>query len=1329
MWELKEGIDNHFAVLQALKAFHQSSEDVTRQEFQLFAEYFFRREGGIQAIEWIPLVLRNERDDYEKTAQREGFPNFRIREKDDQDRLVKAAQRAEYYPVFFIEPYKGNEVALGYDLASDPIIRKTLTICRDTGRMAVTPPVFLVQDKGTQPGILVFLPVYRRGAAADSLESRRENLVGFYSVAFRLTDLLNHVLQGDRYSGIDVYVFGQSIDSKRNSLFFRSFPEKGTHFTNERQEAEVTAGLHFAESYNVGGREWTFLLAPTQSFQATRGTWMPWIALTLGIFTTALMTFSLAKILTAAEAARRHFRAEKASREALEQEIARREVTEQTMKESERRYRTLFESAMDAILIFEAGGADDGRTVAANNAAAQMHGYTMEEVLTLNARDILSPEYIARIPDFRARLLRGENLSEEIWCRKKNGTVFPIESNAQLIELDGRACVLAIGRDISDRKASEEALKRRDSQQRALLDNIPDMAWLKDAERKFIAVNEPFAKACGFRLEDVPGKTDLDVWPQDLAEQYRADDAEVMRTGVTKRLVEPLADHEGKIRWLETIKSPIRDGAGIIIGTTGIARDVTDRKEADEELRVRDSAIMTSINGVNFARPDGTIFYANIAFATMWGFQGHDEAVGLHSSDLWADGEAFAKAFAQLQRQGYYSGELRARKRDGTTFDVLCSVSTVFGDDGNPLVLMASFMDITERKRSERSLMESEERFRKSFENNPSLLTIVHMESHKHLEVNDAWARAMGHTREEAIGRTVAELGIYDEETYRRIMEEAKAKGSVKNVEVTVKDKTGAELALLMSREVIEMGGEPCVLGMGIDITDRVRAAELRELLATVVEHGADAVIITGPDGNIQYVNPAFERASGYKQDEAVGNNPRMLKSGKQDDAFYRELWATITAGRVWRGNFVNKRKDGSLFEEQATISPIRDTSGRIVNYVAVKRDVTKEAQLRRQLAQSQKMEAIGTLAGGIAHDFNNIIFAMTGYTELAMEDLPKESEARQDLERVLQASRRAGDMVKQILAFSRQGETERQLLDLAPVIKEGLKFLRASIPSTIEIRQQMKGATAKVFVDPTQIHQVLMNLCTNAAHSMRDTMGALSVELVEVTLDNDSIAQSLQVKPGRYVRLTVSDTGHGMPPATMQRIFEPYFTTKEVGEGTGLGMAVIHGIVKDHGGGITVSSEPGKGTTFNVFFPVTETQTRLETTVSAPTSPSRGERILFVDDEEVIVEMGQAVLRRLGYNVVVQTNPVEALALFRSDPQAFDLIITDLTMPKMTGLELISEIKLLRPEMSFLLCTGFGQEITEKRAREMGIHAVLRKPISKKDVARMVRQVLDRKG
>ncbi len=377
--------------------------------------------------------------------------------------------------------------------------------------------------------------------------------------------------------------------------------------------------------------------------------------------------------------------------------------------------------------------------------------------------------------------------------------------------------------------------------------------------------------------------------------------------------------------------------------------------------------------------------------------------------------------------------------------------------------------------------------------------------------------------------------------------------------------------------------------GIDKDITLRLLAEQERLRLFTAIEQAAASVLITSPDGTIEYVNPAFETITGYAIDEVFGKNPKLLQSGKHDKAFYEDLWKTISEGNVWTGRIINRRKDGVIVYEEGAISPVKDSSGNIVNYVQVTQDVTKEVELQNQLVQAQKLEAIGTLAGGIAHDFNNIVFAITGFTELAMLDMPPESTAHANLERVMEAARRSGDMVKQILAFSRQGEAETKLIDLRPLVKEGLKFLRAAIPSTIEIRQSVEPDLGKIVGDPTQIHQVLMNLCVNASHAIKDNKGTISVDLSEVELDADFTRENPPLVPGKHLRLKIATLVAGIPPEILKKIFDPYFTTKEAGKGTGLGLSVVHGIVTKHKGAITITSELGKGSTFSVFFPVVE--------------------------------------------------------------------------------------------------------------------------------------------
>ena len=418
------------------------------------------------------------------------------------------------------------------------------------------------------------------------------------------------------------------------------------------------------------------------------------------------------------------------------------------------------------------------------------------------------------------------------------------------------------------------------------------------------------------------------------------------------------------------------------------------------------------------------------------------------------------------------------------------------------------------------------------------------------------------------------------------------------------------------------------------------------------------------------------------------------------------EKWVQTSAVTVdWEGKL-------------ATLALMNEITDRVV----ARREIQ---DLEKRLNQAEKMEALGTLAGGIAHDFNNILSVVIGYTEVSLDDVPKRSLLHNNLKEVLKAGRRARDLVKQILAFSRQSEQERRPLEISPVVKETLKLLRASLPATIEIRQDIGTELGSVLTDPTQINQVLMNLCTNAAHAMREKGGILEVRLDNVELDKSFVKKHPDMKPGPYIRLDVKDTGHGMKPEVKERIFDPYFTTKAVGEGTGLGLAVVHGIVRSHGGTIIVKSRKGRGSTFNVYLPVIDGKMEPEVQIQKSV-PTGSERILFIDDEKAVVGIGKQLLERLGYEVDPRTSSLEALEVFRKKPDEFDLVITDMTMPHMTGEELTKQLITIRPDIPVILCTGYSKRINEEKAKSIGIKAFVMKPIHTRMMAETVRSVLD---
>ena len=409
--------------------------------------------------------------------------------------------------------------------------------------------------------------------------------------------------------------------------------------------------------------------------------------------------------------------------------------------------------------------------------------------------------------------------------------------------------------------------------------------------------------------------------------------------------------------------------------------------------------------------------------------------------------------------------------------------------------------------------------------------------------------------------------------------------------------------------------------------------------------------------------------------------------------------------------------------------------NGRVVKLHGTFQDITEKNQaeeekkkLQAQLHHAQKMEAIGTLAGGIAHDFNNILGAIVGYSEMIREDLPPDSPSIHDINQVLTASHRAKDLVKQILAFSRQVEDQKIPIQPAGIVKEAITLLRSSLPTTITIQQNIDPEAGMVLGDPTQVHQIVMNLTTNAFHAMEVKGGTLTISVEKKILSQDDLATEPDLQPGAFVQLSVRDTGEGILPEIRERIFDPFFTTKEVGKGTGLGLSMVYSIVKSCNGSIACDSRVGEGTEFRILLPVLEGQS-LHKSESTDVTPHGKEHILFIDDEEMLAELGLAILTRLGYHVTIRRNSLDALETFQNQPDAFNLIITDQTMPGMTGVDLARRILQIRPQMPIILCTGYSSLISEDKAKAAGIKGFAYKPLEKKEIGALIRKVLNEKN
>jgi PAS domain S-box-containing protein len=637
-----------------------------------------------------------------------------------------------------------------------------------------------------------------------------------------------------------------------------------------------------------------------------------------------------------------------------------------------------------------------------------------------------------------------------------------------------------------------------------------------------------------------------------------------------------------------------------------------------------------------------------------------------------------------------------------------------------------------QRQSVEKALRKSEEKFRKIVEESPMGMHMYRLQSDGRLVFtgsNPAADAILGVDNQQFVGKTIEEAFPSLEKTevpdrYRQVC------GTGVQYLNEHMEYTDGRIQGAFEFHAFQTG-PGTMATMFFDVTARKRAeaalrqSEERYKTLTNNLHVGIYRNTAGPHGHFIEANPAIVEMFGYQsRNEFKTVNVADLYQNSGDRKKFNDIM--LKNGSVKKFEVKLKKKDGTLFTGAVSAVVVRDADGKVKFYDGIIEDITGKKELELQLQQAQKMEAIGTLAGGIAHDFNNILSAILGYTEMALIDSDKQSALHKNLQEVLQAGERAKDLVNQILTFSRQAERESKPIQVKLISKEVIKFLRASLPTTIEIRQEI-DSDSLVMADATHIHQLLMNLCTNAGHAMREKGGVLEFKLMDVRIEEGGANEHPELNPGSYLELTISDTGHGIPAPILDRIFEPFFTTKDKGEGTGMGLSVVHGIVGSYGGQIFASSEPGKGSTFKVYLPSVE-HDEAPFPLGGESIPTGTERILFVDDESAIVDIGKQLLESLGYHTTIRTSSLEALELFKAKADSFDLVITDMTMPNMTGDELAREVMRIRPEIPVILCTGYSARINQKKARAMGIRAFVSKPVLRKDIAETTRKVLDQR-
>jgi two-component system, cell cycle sensor histidine kinase and response regulator CckA len=1030
--------------------------------------------------------------------------------------------------------------------------------------------------------------------------------------------------------------------------------------------------------------------------------------------------------------------------EGFVEDITRRKRSETALKQANEaiaevaaNLSALIESTDDLIGSFDL----EYRLLTFNKALADSIKWTvgLQAVFGMRLEEWLPAEKFALWPPMFDRALREGPFRAEyplIDGRRLELSFNPIRQDG------GTVGISVFGKDITERKRAQatiqqanEALAGAERHYRLMFNSVSDAVFVhkfgKDGlPRPFLEVNDNACRLLGYTREELLQMRVVDIIATE--EQFNAP------ANAKRLLAEGHRNWEGLLSLKDGRRIPVEvnarvfdlDGSPTIISSM---RDISERKDAEARLQTQNQRFQRIVENtdVGYFRMglDGRWEDVNPAWLRMHGFTGREEAIGQYfSAVLNPEDQAKAKEIGQalIRGESVRSAELSRLRRDGTIGYQTCSANPVL--DGDKIVGIEGFIvDISERKRMEDALRKSEERFAKAFRSGPAMTVLFgpDEEGNRIIDVSEAFEQGTGYRREEVLGRTRSELGLWadpcDIDVY---MNQLRTNGRTRNCEFRFRRKNGDIANGLVSSEWIEVGGKRCSISAAIDITEQKKTEEAMRSLATAIEQSAETIVITDLDGKIQYCNPAFEKITGYSKEEAIGQNPSVLKSGKHDKAFYQQMWATITLGKVWSGHLINKKKDGSLYEEDATISPIRDASGKLSGFVAIKRDVTERLQLEDQLRQAQKLESVGRLAGGVAHDFNNLLTVINGYSDFLLERLNATDPLRSYATQIRDAGERAASLTKQLLAFSRKQLIEPKVIDLNTTIRQSAPMLQRLIGEDIDLETYLDQSLGQVLADADQIYQVIMNLAVNARDAMPDG-GTLDIETTNVALDQGNTAtMHHEATPGRYVLMSVTDTGHGMNEKTRQQIFEPFFTTKEIGKGTGLGLSTVYGIIRQSGGWIEVQSDVGVGTSFKVYLPRIDASLAPEEQIGAATQKG-SETILLVEDQEAVRSFALAALERYGYHVIEASDGEGAIAAAGNYSREIHLLLTDVVLPGMNGKELSEILKSSRPNLKVLFTSGYTADVIGNRGVLGPDVAFLHKPFSPEELAAKVRDVL----
>lgn len=1023
----------------------------------------------------------------------------------------------------------------------------------------------------------------------------------------------------------------------------------------------------------------------------------------------------------------------------------------QALAASEKRYRLLAEHSHDVIWSYDLG---TQKLTYVSPSVERIFGYTVEEALAMPMEAWNTQESLQTIFSVLAEELEYDSAGNrhrtreiEIEQLRKDGEPISIGIVASFVrDAQGNPTgVVGVSRDISVRKHAEEALQEREALLASIYKAAPVGIGVVDSERTISWANDHLTEMTGYSLEELRGMPARRLYPSE--EEYlrvgREKHAEIRLKGVGS--VDTVFRRKDGTTLDIKLSSAMFAGGDFSQGLVFTALDITRPKQAEAELKASYERIKTLYDQspvmLHSLDRDYNLISVNDRWLEVMGYQ-REDVIGRPFSDfLTPESRKFAqnRVWPEFLDAGWVKNiAYQVVKKNGDIMDVILNATSERDEEGRMLRTISVVEDVTKHKMAERDRKLFEEKFEKAFKASPVWVSITTVEDGRFLEVNDTFTSISGYTREEAVGRTSHELGFWlGPNDRQRAVDLYHKQGYFRDLEMKMRYKDGKAHTMLWSVDPIEYEGSTCWINVLTDITERKEAElalqqseeNIRLLFEQMVSGFALHEIICDDSGEpVDYrfleVNPAFERHTGLTREAVLGKRATDILPGIDKDLIQSYGQVALT-GRPKQFEYYSV--DLGRHYEISAFSPRHGQFAVTFSDVSSRKEGEEQrAALEAQLRQAQKLEAIGTLAGGIAHDFNNILAAIIGYSELVLADVPEDGELNSNAAQVVQAGLRARDLVKQILAFSRRSEQQRNPLRLGSLVKEAIKLLRSSLPATIQVITHIPRKEPTVLADPTQIQQVLMNLCTNAAQAMHPAGGQLKVEVYEEELAEGDLTSLWRIQPGPYLALDISDTGQGMEPDILSKIFEPYFTTKEPGEGTGLGLAVVHGIVTSHGGALHVSSKKNKGTTFRIYLPVADEDASQTESQSPEPVIGGNESIMFVDDEESLCSAWAFRLGRLGYDVETFTNPLQAEKAYLANPAGYDLLVTDQTMPGLLGSELARRLMEATPLLPVILCTGYSQVIDEPQARAMGIGAFVMKPYTSRQLARVIRDMLD---